>query len=147
VREGRIAGTGTGPSESRPTLAGATIAMQITPIVIDVPLVAIAIANVVVAIHLVVVNIAIVMPDVTTHGLGLGAVPAVLPVVLTQLSHVLVSVELVVVNVTIVPANIAVVSIAVLTILPKILAIPMSIDLSRRGIRTLRRSADSQQAG
>lgn len=38
--------------------------MQITPIVIDVALVAIAIANVVVAIHLVVVNIAIVMPDV-----------------------------------------------------------------------------------
>jgi hypothetical protein len=57
--------------------------MQITPIVIDVALIAIAIANIVVAIHLVVVNIAIVMADVTTDGLGLSAVPAVLPVVLT----------------------------------------------------------------
>jgi hypothetical protein len=53
--------------------------MQITPIVIDVALVAIAIANVVVAIHLVVVNIAIVMPDVMAHGLGLSAVPAGCP--------------------------------------------------------------------
>jgi hypothetical protein len=64
-----------------------------------------------------------------------------------QLPHILVSADLVVANVTIVMPDVAVVSIAVMTILPQILPILLSIDLSWSGVGVLRQSTSCEQGG